>query len=463
MKKLMMVLCITCSMLLNQGCDKANDEQTSSEKSTSKTQVIDQSNDSTKEKPKKDFGKVEDTFKGDLSIEEAVIFENEQATITAKELSKTMDYLKLKLDIENKTDKPIYFRSSYGSRSNIVNNTVVDQGGIYETVQPGKIAAVKAQYNLLELKLMGIKEVSSLGIEIVAEDEDSDELFTTGLMEIKVGDGSYDASNDSLAISDAMYNSIKLERIYDDGDINEDVGGVNVTHISVVEDKNEDQSVLVEFNNKNDSEVSVVVGKVSINGYLLKEYAIGAMNVRPGMRGVTGINMKYIIDDDAEKIEDLKTINNISFAVSTVDDDNDVLGEKTFKIVLNENSDESLNEENLVYDEDGIQVESKGIMKDRYDNYNLNLVIKNNTAGTIKADVEDGSLSIDSFMVDELTFSEYVPVNQKAIIKVELRESSLEDAGIEDVENFGVIELNLEIKDEDWDIICKPHIVIENK
>ena len=112
-----------------------------------------------------------------------------------------------------------------------------------------------------------------------------------------------------------------------------------------------------------------------------------------------------------------------------------------------------------LYNDKGIRIISKGLFQDpkEYsDDIHLILLAENQSSEAVLIDDEHNSLSVNGFMTDCICYEGKAVAGKCIVIDVEIQASSLEENKIVDIEDISDIEIGLEIRDQDYNIIDEP-------
>ena len=203
--------------------------------------------------------------------------------------------------------------------------------------------------------------------------------------------------------------------------------------------------VLIE--NNSDKTLTFQTGSASINGYMVD--SVISSDVTPGKKVNDGI---FFYKEDLE-VSGITQVADIQFKFHIIDSetwdtvmDTDMITLKTsiadgFKYEYDESGD-------VIYDNGGIKVISKGLSDRDIFGPGITLLIINNSAQDIT--IQTRNSSINGFMIDSI-FSSEVLVGKHCASNVTFMQSDLDANGIKDIEN---VEFSLHIFNMDsWDTI----------
>ena len=125
----------------------------------------------------------------DTTIEETVLFEDDNIRIIAESLDFKYNSPYLHLKFENNGDKALSFVSgSIGYSGNSVNGYMVDGFYVNVDVEPGKTALEETYVNGDLLNILGIEKIKEIGIGFDIKDSDYNDYAQTGPLYIATSD-----------------------------------------------------------------------------------------------------------------------------------------------------------------------------------------------------------------------------------------------------------------------------------
>ena len=125
----------------------------------------------------------------DTTIEETVLFEDDNIRIIAESLDFKYNSPYLHLKFENNGDKALSFVSgSIGYSGNSVNGYMVDGFYVNVDVEPGKTALEETYVNGDLLNILGIEKIKEIGIGFDIKGSDYNDYAQTGPLYIATSD-----------------------------------------------------------------------------------------------------------------------------------------------------------------------------------------------------------------------------------------------------------------------------------
>ena len=159
----------------------------------------------------------------DTTIEETVLFEDDNTRIIAESLDFKYNSPYLHLKFENNGDKELSFVSgSIGYSGNSVNGYMVDGFYVNVDVEPGKTALEETYVNGDLLNILGIEKIKEIGIGFDIKDSDYNDYAQTGPLYIATSDadGADDGETYMKSIQNKKLKDITFDVDYDTLSIN---------------------------------------------------------------------------------------------------------------------------------------------------------------------------------------------------------------------------------------------------
>lgn len=399
----------------------------------------------------------------DTTIEKTTLFDEQGIKIIANELKFEYNTPKLILTIKNDTDKKLSFISgSIGYSCNAVNHYMISSGYINEDVAPGKTVKTTATISADELQMLGITEIANIEIGLRVTDDDYNEYLTTGPLTIETSAAdSYDSSADTYrdSIQNQWPDDVASLDYYSEELLFEE-SGISITSEALATNKEGKKAVFIEMENSNSDLVYASVSDISVNGIVIQSPTWTGETINPDCRCVMNLTIDDMLNSSSLEELGIDDIATVEFSMKAEDSNHNVLAnaeEVTIKVKDGGSADNGGKE---IYNENGIRISSKQITKDEFDNMHILLMVENNYTEKLDVDVAYDSLSINDIMIDFLTYGADVAVGKSAVVDVEITESTLEENDIADITDVSAAEMTLEIRDDHYNDIAKPSVVI---
>lgn len=414
----------------------------------------------------------EKAFSLEGTIEETVLVDEKGIKITATDLTFGKNGVELSFLLENNTEQDLRFMAgTLGYSCNFVNGYMVDTGSVSTTIPAGKKSREIMRFNYDTLELYGIKNVAEIGVGFMIDDADNyKQLLKTEPLIITTSlAATYDYSREAFETTITEDNSPLCKNGTIDYSTRDDLyknGDFVISSAALWTRNDGDQYLLLEFENNSTETVRVSVSDISINDVEVCYSTWTGVFVSPNKKAIIDISLSLLLDDPEYLLLGLKECADFSSLITVEDKNGKEINSEEMVIDLSNNAKWDPNQYDQVYEGEGITIYSLGLMEDKWAHSNdlhLYLLIKNNTNGLIRADVKDGSISIDGFVVDELSFGEYISSGKYGVLDVEVQGDSLEKNGFFDIEDIKDLEIQLEIKNENYRTIVQPKIILEFK
>lgn len=404
-------------------------------------------------------------FNTDASIEETVIYEEDDIKITATELEYSDYDATLNLLIENNSQRDLTFVSgSLGYSCNAINGYMVDDGYLNAEVASGKKSNESVSFSTEELMIYGINTIADIqfGIEI---EEDFNEIYT-GICQLKTtAADSYDYSEDTYL---SALRSGLLESTYDcsvdfySEDELYNQKGIRIVSEALMTNKDGEQAFLVEMINTTDKLFYGVTSDIVVNGLGISSFICSNDSINAGCRRIIDLSIEDIFDKTYWEKFGISEIGELSFDFTINDEkQNEYLKPQTISIRTSDKTASFNNEGEELFNESGFRIISKGLISDSsdlLDDIHLLLVVENSSDQVVTIDEVRDSLSVNGFMTDCITSGQKINSGCSAVLDIAIQESSLEDNKISELEEIKEIEMSFEIKNDDYETIKEPKI-----
>ena len=395
------------------------------------------------------------TFNKIASIEETVLFEGSGAKITATELNYTNYSVELDLLIENNSETALSFISGSGGYScNSVNGCMTNDGYLNCDVAPGKKANDTISFDYNSLMLYGINEIADIEIGFEISDDSYEHIYT-GPCQVKTSAyeaHDYTANTYQAAITNpaimAAY-EYKVNHFADD--VRYEVSGIRLLSACIVENRDNELSLLLELENTTDTMVSISTSDIAINGLKVCNSTWSSDSINPHKYGFLDIELTSVLDADYWEAYGIESVGSVSLALTQKDADGTKITEpESIEIKIPDALGTFDSTGTEVYNNGGFRIIAKDIMDDPseyIDDIYLLLLAENNSGKTLEIrDVYD-SLSVNGFMTDFICSNVELKDGESAVLEIQLWGYSLEDNKIASASDITEIEVGLEISE----------------
>ena len=300
---------------------------------------------------------------------------------------------------------------------------------------------------IIAIMVVGMISISTIACGGTETSDSSNQETTESVAEDSTESAETESEEETVTSSEI---TLAEQEVYNDNGIVVTVTGIDTTSMWGT-----DISVLVE--NSSEQNVTVQTRNGSINGYMM-DFQMSC-DVAAGKKANDSIT---IMSEDLE-ISGVDTVSSIEFTLTMFDSDswNDIATSDTISLTTNvtdyvQKYDDS---GEVIYDENGIKIVSKGIVEDEIWGPEVVLYIENNTDAAITVQPRD--TSINGFMVDA-SMSSDITVGKKIVDEITFLTDDLDTNGITEIEEletaFAIFDM------ESWeDIITTGPITISFK
>lgn len=262
------------------------------------------------------------------TIEPTVMLDNDIMTIEAKDLTYKNNVAYLTVSVTNKSASDIgVYAATLGFSGNFVNGCMVDDGYMNCNVPSGETVDEEIDFNLKNLQVRGISGIEEVGLGLRVTDSNYDEIYRDIVSVSTSSKGKGKDRTFSDAISDPTIQKLaEFEVTPSSGSFNgAEWGGLTPISACLVTNKDGEHSVMMEVENATDSNASIVLSGITVDGTVAYESRWSSTAIAPGKRAVVYVTLERAIDDDQLENFDLSEIKNVSMDVSVEDFDGNTL------------------------------------------------------------------------------------------------------------------------------------------
>ena len=405
----------------------------------------------------------------DTTIEETVLFEDDNIRIIAESLDFKYNSPYLHLKFENNGDKALSFVSgSIGYSGNSVNGYMVDGFYVNVDVEPGKTALEETYVNGDLLNILGIEKIKEIGIGFDIKDSDYNDYAQTGPLYIATSDA--DGADDGETYLKSIQNK-KITNLYgytmdhlDENDFlqNDQLKGISSCLIT---NKDGVQSLFLEVENVSDKVLNLRVSNIIVNGVQLVSGSWTSETINPGKKRLVSISLDDVASHAGGTKEELgiTEYSTVKMDLDCLDNNMNNIFEKEATFTLSGTKETFMTGQTEVYNNNDLKVSYAKTLKDDNGGIHLLFLIENNSSKDITFDVDYDTLSINGTMTDFISYSKTLSPEVKSILNIEVSKYKLEDVKITSPEEISDIEFKLEIRDSDYNDIDNPTIQVTTK
>lgn len=394
-------------------------------------------------------------FRKTATLEETVMVDEGGVKITATGLKYNYSDVELEVLIENNTEKDLSFiAGAAGYSCNSVNGYMTNYGYLNCDVSAGKKANDTISFSYSSLMLYGIDEIADLEVGFSISDEEYNHTYT-GPRQVKTSAyDSYDytedvyknAINNAAAMSSYGYEvkHFSEETLYEEN-------GVKLLSSGILETDDGEMVLLLEVENTTDSMIYLAASDVAINGLTVSDSIWSVEAVNSGKHVIFDVELSDVLDEAYWEIYGIEEVGSVSVSLTQRNSDGKAITDPVKVEVVNPGvaAEYDFSGEEI-YSKEGLRIVSKTIWEDpsEYSTYMYALLlVENNSGKTLTIDEVYDSLSVNGFMTDYSFYSHEIKNGERAVLKIYLLESSLEENKITSASEITEIELDLEIKE----------------
>lgn len=382
------------------------------------------------------------------TIEETILYDQNNIRITAKKLNYTSLGAELLLQLENNTESDMVIFSNTSAYScNSVNGYMVPCGTIDENVQANSSTEATALYSSDDLSFYSITDIADLEIGFGICDPDNNYIYTgpcplqTSLVD------TYDYSSVSYVKGithpwvSHEYN-ISIIDILDN--VLYDANNVRIEKGVILKNSENHLLISLEVQNNNDKPINFSVKDLALNEVIIRLGTWTSISINPRKINVIEIFLDNVVDECIANYVSSDNPETVDFVLKQYDADyNELVIPSSIHINLGGKKAKKGSE---IYRDNRIVVYQLGV-KENIDSYNTNyhipLVFSNLTTEDIYIHISDEGVIINGIPdVDSFLWSFSLPGRSKALRDIVIDDDSFENAGIsswDEVENISLV------------------------
>ena len=270
-------------------------------------------------------------FKKEATIEETVLYNENDIKITATSLTYGNYSADLELNFENNSDKNLNFiAQSVGYSRNAINDTMLKDGYVNVDVAAGGTETDTMSFSYDDMMLYGITEIGTIQTGFCISDEDYNDIYT-GAIDIKTtaansvesGTPNFRKTMKSKAL---QYTYNVTLNYYSENEIYSSAG-ISLNTEVMITNKNGKQTLMIEEINNSDMDAWVYLNDIKVNDKLVYEGTLSPEIITPGKRAIGSIAISNLLDDDKKKELGITDIESIGFSVLAKNTDYMVMSE----------------------------------------------------------------------------------------------------------------------------------------
>ncbi len=398
-------------------------------------------------------------FNTDGTIEETILYDENDVKITANELTYGGYSAELKITIENNSDTDISVKSNTLAYScNSVNGYMIPEGYMNKEIGAGKKAIEKLSFGFSEMMIYGIFEIADIEVGFDIDNADGEDIAETGPVPIKTSlYESHDYSGDPYAetvTSEKTSNTVGYSvdefiknDIYDDGALK------IISALSIA--KGDEKAVMIEIENVCGEPAYARFSDICVNGVCFKSGSFSGDTVYPGKRAVHVLSLNNIVSEEQQEVLGINGFGNLSFVFGGFDwSEYDYAYSENVEIKFKDAEDTDMSGTEIL-NEGGLRAVYKGKYTDQLDDINLLFLVENQSGENYTLDIGD-SLSVNGFAIGGFNYSRTIYDKTVGVFEVSIGKRELEDVDISR-DDVSEAEFTLEYK-KSWNDETKKNV-----
>jgi hypothetical protein len=397
-------------------------------------------------------------FSTDATIEETVLYDENDVRITATELTYNGYAAELGVVIENNSDKDLSFISnSIGYSCNSVNGYMIPDGYLSCDVAAGKKASDNITLSLDQLMLYGIYEIADLEVGFDISDEDYDHIYTGPCKILTSAADGYDYGVDHYSrniASEVFQQAYEYAVPYFSTDVAYESKGLCVASQCLMVNQDDENILLLEVVNDSGKMVGVTTTDIAINGLTVCSSTWSHDTVNPGKTCIVEVNLSSVLEPEYCEVYGISQISTAALKLAFKDSDGKEVADAAQLSVAVPDVTVTLSKDGAeVYNEDGVRIVAKGVYEDpsEYsDDLHILLLAENTSGKVVKLSEVYNSLSVNDFMTSFSMSQREVVNGSCAMIDIILWGYGLDDINITSIDDISTVDFSISIKNEKY-------------
>lgn len=261
-----------------------------------------------------------DDFDTTATIQETVLYSDNDVVITANELLYSAFNVKLSVTIENNSEKQLSFVSgSMGYSVNSVNGYMVEGGYVNCDIAGGESQTEEVSFNISSLNSYGITKIADMEIGFQISDEDYNNIYT-GPLQVKTSIfDSFDYTENyyqKIIKNGAFENEFDCKvKMFSDNELYNDFG-ISIISATVAINQDDEPLLMLEVKNTNSDIIHVSTNEVYLNDCLVYESMWSSDTINGGKSIVIPISLQNLAEKYEGDVKDLEKLKKITFNFS---------------------------------------------------------------------------------------------------------------------------------------------------
>ena len=261
-----------------------------------------------------------DDFDTTATVEETVLYNDNDVVITANELLYSAYNVKLSVTIENNSEKQLSFVSgSIGYSVNSVNGYMVEGGYVNCDIPGGESQTEEVSFNVSTLNSYGITKIADMEIGFQISDEDYNNVYT-GPLQVKTSVfDSFDYTENhyqKIIKNGAFENEFDCKiKMFSDKELYNDFG-ISIISATVAINQDDEPILMLEVKNTNSDIINVSTNEVYLNDFLVYESMWSSDAINGGKSIVIPVSLQNLAEEYEGDVKDLEKLEKITFNFS---------------------------------------------------------------------------------------------------------------------------------------------------
>ena len=397
-------------------------------------------------------------FSTEATIEETVLYDENDVRITATELTYNSYSAELGLVIENNSNKDLSFiANSVGYSCNSVNGYMIPDGYLNCDVAAGKKASDNITLSLDQLMLYGIFEIADLEIGFDISDDDYNHIYTGPCKVLTSAADGYDYETDHYSqniASEVFQQAYEYSVPYFSTDVAYEGNGLSVVSQCLMVNQDGESILLLEVVNDSEKMVGITTTDITINGLVVCTSNWSHNTVSPGNTCIVNVKLSNVLEPEYCEVYGIDEIGSAALKLTFKDSDSKEIADAAQLSITVPDAKATFSMDGTeAYNKDGIRIVAKGVYEDpsEYsDDLHVLLLAENTSGKVVKLSEVYSSLSVNDFMTSFSMSQAEVARDSCAMIDVTLWGYGLEDIDIASIDEVSTVDFSISIKDEKY-------------
>lgn len=397
-----------------------------------------------------------ESFDKSATIEETVLFDNDEIKITAKSLTYRGYSIDINLLIENNSNNDVSILSNtLVCSDNSVNSHMIQDGYLNCDVPAGDSANDTMSFSIQELVLRNIKAVAELDLSFYIDFDDYKikDIYTDSAKIQTSLYNSYDYSDEGFENSlknKTLKNWYNFAVDKDNKDKLALTDTIEITYQALFTNKDGNKMMIVDVANNSQSIINVYIKNMYINGLRIADN-VDYGNIKSEKHYAAALQIGSLLDAERMEILGIKNISKVKYTIVAETSNRELITQKDIEFDVSKKGSFNASGE-VAFDQNDITIIYKGAIPSdsEYSKYTYALfLVKNNSSKRVYVD-DLSSAYANNVSVKTITYGAYVEPDEYAFI----------ESKITDIDNLSTLKMSFKVTDDDNNIVAEPLIDI---